>query len=56
MTAILNGEREVQVGDKICRFVEAGMIMYDANEKVLFNPNFGGTEISRRVNASWAIC
>ncbi|WP_417007313.1 hypothetical protein, partial [Alistipes putredinis] len=56
MTAILNGEREVQVGDKICRFVEDGMIMYDANEKVLFNPNFGGTEISRRVNASWAIC
>ena len=39
MTAILNGEREVQVGDKICRFVEDGMIMYDANEKVLFDPN-----------------
>lgn len=39
MTAILNGEREVQVGDKICRFMEDGMIMYDANEKVLFDPN-----------------
>lgn len=39
MTAILNGEREVQVGDKICRFVEDGMIMYDVNEKVLFDPN-----------------
>ena len=39
MTAILNGEREVQVGDKICRFVEDGMMMYDANEKVLFDPN-----------------
>lgn len=38
MTAVLNGEREVQVGDKICRFVDEGMIMYDANEKVLFEP------------------
>lgn len=37
MTAILNSEREVQVGDKICRFVENGMIMYDANEEVLFD-------------------
>lgn len=36
MTAILNGEREVQVGDKICRFVNEGMVMYDAVDKDKF--------------------
>lgn len=36
MTAILNGEREVQVGDKICRFVDEGMVMYDVADKEKF--------------------
>ncbi len=39
MTAILNGEREVQVGDKICRFIDDGLVVYEANDKVLFDPN-----------------
>lgn len=45
MTAVLNGDREVQVGDKICRFVDDGMLMYDANEKQLFEP----TKIEQKV-------
>ena len=36
MTAILNGEREVQVGNKICRFVDEGMVMYDVADKEKF--------------------
>lgn len=56
MTAILNGEREVQVGDKICRFVEDGMIMYDANEKVLFDPNLVEQKLAVESMFSWSSC
>ena len=56
MTAILNGEREVQVGDKICRFVEDGMMMYDANEKVLFDPNLVEQKLAVESMFSWSSC
>jgi len=38
MMAILNYDREVQVGDKICRFIDKGLLMYDANSTSIFNP------------------
>lgn len=33
MTAVLNEDREVQVGTKICRFVNEGMVAYEADDR-----------------------
>lgn len=46
MAAILNEEREVQVGDKIYRFVEDGLVMYDVKDKVFFEPNLVDKQIA----------
>lgn len=39
MMEILNENREVQVDNNICRFVDEGLIMYDATQDELFDPD-----------------
>ena len=40
----------------ICRFVEDGMMMYDANEKVLFDPNLVEQKLAVESMFSWSSC
>lgn len=47
MTAVLNENREVQVGEKICRFVDEGMLVYEPrNDKFAFSPELVDTRLN----------